>query len=173
MNAAISLSDLGSWASLAGIAIGLFSLWISWLAYKEAKESAKQSKDAKNTSHSVLNKLGTFSRVVDFKEALSNLSEIRTLARNSTFAPIPEKIDRIVSSLLRAKSADDYTEVNIVTVQASIESLRSLQGELELSNLTEGCPVSTPEILKTLTSLADSLEPLLIELNSKLQTELS
>jgi len=167
------LSDAGSWASLAGIVLGLASLWISWLAYKEAKESAKQSKDAKITSHSVLNKLGTFSRVVEFKDALSSLSEIRTLARNSTFSPIPDKIDRIVSSLLRVKSAEENTAVSSVTVQDSIQALRALQGEVELFNLTENGQISTLDILKNLTSTADVLEPLLIELNTKLQSELS
>lgn len=170
---AATLSDIGSWASIAGIILGFISLWISWRAYEEAKESAKQSRDAKKTSQSVLAKLGTFSRVVEFKEALGNLSEIRTLARNSTFLPIPEKIDRIVSSLLRVKSAEDHAATNAITVQDSIQALRTLQGELELNNLTQEAQINAHEILKNLTSTMDALEPLLIDLNTKLQSELS
>jgi hypothetical protein len=152
--------------SLIGLPLALLGLR---LAYREAQLAKTASQAATTAVQKFREDLNLSNSVADFTKALSITHEIKRLIRNTTFAPLPDRLSEMRLILVGIRASDiGLTDEESATFQSAIMNFRRLEGKVDNIIATNVIPPNISALTQPICSDVDSLHEILTHLKSKI-----
>jgi hypothetical protein len=152
--------------SVIGLPLALLGLRF---AYREAKLAKTASEAATIAVQKFREDLSLSNSVADFTKALSITDEIKRLIRNTTFAPLPDRLSEMRHILIAIRASDiGLTEVEQTTFQRAIMNFRRLEGRVDNIIASAQIPPNVSSLTQPICGDVDQLHEILTHLKSKI-----
>ena len=164
---------LGSLASLIGIPLAVYQVLQARDAARRSAEEAEQSKNASVQAYQLVEKtrqdLKLLGNVLSFERAVRLMDEIKTLIRNITFTPVPEKISVLITLLNEVRgSSEMLTPEDRSLIQEAVVEFRKIENSFDGSALNEKSRRNVAKFTKIISTQIDQIQPVLVVLRDKI-----
>lgn len=163
----------GSLASIVGLPIALITIWQARNAARKSAREAELSKDASILAKGLVEKsrqdIKLLGNVINFERALKLMDEVKSLIRNSTFGPVPEKISSLIVILNEVRAPSELvTELQSKLIQNAVVELREIENKVDGVNFKDSQLAQPTRVLKQISVQIDQLQPMLVQLRDKI-----
>ena len=160
------MSTAADIASILGVLIGIIGFALVIVNVRRSKSAAEQAQQAVIDVRKDIQRVDT---VANFSAAMTAMAEIKRLHRQSAWTILPDRYSALRASLISIKVSNPaLPDHQSSALQGAIQNLRGIEEIVEKALASNETPENIPRLNRTVTRDLDSLQEILVEIQSQI-----